>query len=145
MISFELQKAHAGWKHSAIPDNLEITVRGDGGVHEMQAGLRELLILYDMVLKQSEVSIIVGTGKTIELTDDGNDVLFKKYPLSVQTTYGELQTALEQLLEEVFREQNVKSTEQERQKGLEDLEKILQSRESLFDVFELFERLSRTR
>lgn len=141
MIEFELEEASAGWKFSGIPDNLVVIVRTSDTKHRMQTSLRDLLLLYDTVLKNKEESIVTGTGHTIKLVEDGDFVMFNKYPLSIRTTYDQLQSALEPLLGEVFEVQDAKSTTDERKRSMQELNNTLQSKNSEIDIIELYKKL----
>lgn len=141
-IDLELEDVYLGWEGSSLSDDLKIVLRTDNTTHEMTASLRELLRLYYYVSNKESCDLPIGTGKSIHVKQHGSFIKLRKPPLDLQTTFDELESALETLLAEIFTQKDRMSEAETRKAELNYLLKYLDDKGERLDIYEIYDSLS---
>jgi hypothetical protein len=145
MIELELIDEWDGWSGIAVPDDMTVEIQTDDTTAEMQISLLKLLELYGCILHQKPRKLTIGTGSSVEITDEDEYVRLTKYPIEVRTTFDALQQSLDRLLRQVFARKDEREGLEERGKAFRYAEKKLRENDLEYDVETLYQRLSNER
>lgn len=141
MIEFELESEWGGWDHISIPDDMEVVLRTSNTEHHMQISLASLLELYGHVVHRQSCDMVVGTGDFIEITLENDHVQFRKPPLTIRTTFEELETSLESLIKEAFKEKSDREDTGSRAEAIRSAQMKTKEKGIGYDIEELYTKL----
>jgi hypothetical protein len=120
-----------GWESPRSPDNLELEVHFENGATiQMFASILELAELYNAVVDQQRVDMLIGTGNEVKINKDNGGVVFEVDEYSEETEYEALKERLQDCLREVFTELNAVS-------GTDERQHIIQEYSELKEVYEI--------